>query len=135
MNLFSYSFETCTKWRKENYKVPVKIWSRYLFLSLQYSLLIIRITNFLPPFLIENFEKNSNQILRDTFNLSVAESPVESNKNRRFLLKRQKKRIVNFWSRSNFCFKFSGMYVKVHNLLDFYEFSLVKVVRQKSEVH
>ena len=29
---------------------------------------------------------------------------------------------------------FSGMYVKVHNLLDFYEVSHVKVVRQKSEV-
>ena len=32
--------------------MPVKIWLRYLSPSWQYSFLIIRITNFLPPFLI-----------------------------------------------------------------------------------
>ena len=43
-------------------------------------------------FLWKIFDKISNQILRDILNLSLAESPVESNNNRRFLLKRQKTR-------------------------------------------
>ena len=39
-NLLSYSFETCAKQKKENYKVPVKIWWRYLSPFLRYSHLI-----------------------------------------------------------------------------------------------
>jgi len=71
----------------------------------------------IPNFLMKDFSKSKSQILKDFYNLSAAESPVGSNNNRWFLLKRQKTRIVNnFWSRSNFYMKFSGMYVKVHNL-------------------
>ena len=47
------------------------------------------------PHSTERFEKDFREILRDFYNLSVTESPVESSNNRRFLSKRQKTRIVN----------------------------------------
>ena len=89
-----------------------------------------------PNFLIKIFSKFLSQILKDFYNLSVAESPVGSNNNRRFLLKRQKTRIVNnFWSRPNFYMKFSDLYEKVHNLPDFGRISHEKVVHLKSDLH
>ena len=84
----------------------------------------------------EIFSKFLSQILKGFYNLSVAESPVRSNDNRRFLLKRQETRIVNnFWSRPNFYMKFSELYEKVHNLPDFCRISHQKVVHLKSDVH
>ena len=89
-----------------------------------------------PNFLIKIFSKFLSQIEKDFCNLSVAESPVGSNNNRRYLLKRQKTRIVNnFWSRPNFYMKFSELYEKVHNLPDFGRISHEKVVRLKSDLH
>ena len=79
------------------------------------------------------FSKILRQILKRFYNLSVAESPVGSNNNRRFLLNRQKTRIVNnFWSKPNFYMKFSELYEKVHNLPDFCRISHEKVVHSET---
>ena len=87
-------------------------------------------------FLMKIFSRFLRQNFQDFYNLSVAESPVGSNNNRRFLLKRQKTRIVNnFWSRPNFCMKFSEFYEKVHSLPDFGRVCNEKVVHLKSDVH
>ena len=71
----------------------------------------------IPNFLMKIFSNFFSQMLKDFCNLSVAESPVGSSKNRRFLLNRQKTRNAHiFWPRPNFSMKFSKMYRKVHNL-------------------
>ena len=90
----------------------------------------------IPNFLMKFFSKFLSQMLKDFYNLSVAESPVGSSSNRRFRLKRQKTRNVHiFWPRPNFFMKFSEMYRKVHNLSFFYyNLPHSKVFRQKSEL-
>ena len=71
----------------------------------------------IPNVLMKIFSNFLSQILKDFYNLSSAESPVGSNNNRRFLLKRQKTRNVHiFWPRPNFSMKFSEIYRKVYNL-------------------
>ena len=71
----------------------------------------------IPNFLMKIFSKFLGQILKDFYNLSAAESPVGSNNNRRFLLKRQKTRNAHiFWPRPNFSMKFSEMYRKVRSI-------------------
>jgi len=83
----------------------------------------------IPSFLMIIFSKFFRQILKDFYNLSVAESPVGSSSNRRFRLKRQKTRNVNnFWPRWNFCMKFSNLYEEVQKLSDFVRISHEAVV-------
>ena len=90
----------------------------------------------IPNLLMKLFFKFLSQFLKVFYNLSVAESPVGSNNNRRCLLKRQKTRIVNnFWSRPNLYMKFSELYEKVLNLSDLCRISHEKVVHLKSDVH
>ena len=63
----------------------------------------------IPNFLMKFFSKFLSQMLKDFYNLSVAESPVGSSSNRRFRLKRQKTRTVHiFWHRSYICMKLLG---------------------------
>ena len=89
-----------------------------------------------PFSLHKNFQIFLREILRHFSDLSVAESPVESNNNRQFPSKRQKTRIFNnFWPRSNFCMKLSRMYEEVHKLSYFARISHEAVVHPKSEVH
>ena len=62
----------------------------------------------IPSFLMIIFSKFLRQMLKDFYNLSVAESPVGSSSNRRFRLKRQKtKNANNFWCRPCICMKLS----------------------------
>ena len=90
----------------------------------------------IPSFLMINFSKFLRQVLKDFYNLCVAESPVGSSSNRRFRLKRQKTRNVNnFWPRWNFCMKFSNLYEEVQKLSDFARISHEAVVHPKSELH
>ena len=80
------------------------------------------------------FEKKIDEILRHFYNLSVAWQSRQSNWSTigDFYWKDKKTRIVNkFWSKSNFCMKFSILYEKVHHLPDFGRIFHEKVVPLK----